>query len=75
MYYDDPKSSIPSVAYNWIVNRGGPYFMDKIYQAALQLAKTSNRDERLNFWNRNENIISNKDTFETLNEINWNLVK
>lgn len=39
IYYDDPKSSIPTMAYNWIVNRGGPYFMKKIHVAALERAK------------------------------------
>lgn len=50
MYYDNPKSSIPSLAYNWIVHRGGPYFMDKIYQAAKELSKSSNRNSRHDSW-------------------------
>jgi len=41
IYYNDPKSSFPTIAYNWIVRRGGPYFMEKIYKAAKELESNS----------------------------------
>lgn len=39
-YYDDPQSNIPSVAYNWIVNRGGPYFLKQVHEAAKKLEQS-----------------------------------
>jgi hypothetical protein len=36
-YFDDPKSSFPSVAYNWMANTGVPDFVDKVHKAALFL--------------------------------------
>uniref|UniRef100_A0A915D7P4 START domain-containing protein n=1 Tax=Ditylenchus dipsaci TaxID=166011 RepID=A0A915D7P4_9BILA len=38
VYYDDPKTSIPSLAYNYAVSRRGPDFMKSIYVAAKKLA-------------------------------------
>lgn len=40
-YYDDPQANIPTVAYSWIVNRGGPYFLKQVHQAAKKLEKRS----------------------------------
>jgi hypothetical protein len=37
VYYDDPKTSIPTLAYRWITKFGGPDFMRKIYKAAKEL--------------------------------------
>lgn len=36
-YLDDPKSSFPSVCYNWMASSGVPDFVDKLHKAALQL--------------------------------------
>jgi len=33
-YHEDPKSSIPHFAYNYIVNRSGPSFMERVHQAS-----------------------------------------
>uniref|UniRef100_F1L857 Phosphatidylcholine transfer protein n=1 Tax=Ascaris suum TaxID=6253 RepID=F1L857_ASCSU len=38
-YYDNPESTIPSCAYNWIVNHGGPHFLQQVHAAALELEK------------------------------------
>lgn len=34
-YYDNPESTIPSCAYNWIVNHGGPHFLQQVPFALL----------------------------------------
>ncbi|VDK18275.1 unnamed protein product [Anisakis simplex] len=40
-YYDNPESNIPSYAYNWVINRGGPIFLQQVvHAAALELGKT-----------------------------------
>uniref|UniRef100_A0A1I8A1P1 Phosphatidylcholine transfer protein n=1 Tax=Steinernema glaseri TaxID=37863 RepID=A0A1I8A1P1_9BILA len=36
-YCDNPEASIPTTAYNWIVNHGGPYFLKQVYAAAKAL--------------------------------------
>ncbi|KAK0397582.1 hypothetical protein QR680_002180 [Steinernema hermaphroditum] len=36
-YCDNPEASIPTTAYNWIVNHGGPYFLKQVYAAAKEL--------------------------------------
>uniref|UniRef100_A0A915CA88 Phosphatidylcholine transfer protein n=2 Tax=Parascaris univalens TaxID=6257 RepID=A0A915CA88_PARUN len=38
-YYDNPESTIPNCAYNWIVNHGGPHFLQQVHAAALELEK------------------------------------
>jgi len=46
-YYDDPQSNIPSIAYNWVVNRGGPYFLKQVHEAAKKLETRSKFNEHL----------------------------
>lgn len=41
-YMDDPRSSFPSVCYNWMASSGVPDFVDKLHKAALDLNKTNN---------------------------------
>lgn len=36
-YFDDPRASFPSPAYNWMASRGVPDFVEKMHQAALRL--------------------------------------
>ncbi|TMS37137.1 hypothetical protein L596_004133 [Steinernema carpocapsae] len=36
-YCDNPEANIPTPAYNWIVNHGGPYFLKQVYAAAKKL--------------------------------------
>uniref|UniRef100_A0AC35UC48 START domain-containing protein n=1 Tax=Rhabditophanes sp. KR3021 TaxID=114890 RepID=A0AC35UC48_9BILA len=36
-YCDDPEANIPSIAYNYIVNQGGPYFLRQVHTAAKNL--------------------------------------
>jgi hypothetical protein len=42
-YYDDPQANIPNTAYNWIVNRGGPYFLKQVHIAAKKLEAQEKR--------------------------------
>lgn len=37
-YFDDPRASFPSPAYNWMASRGVPDFVEKMHQAALSLS-------------------------------------
>lgn len=37
-YFDDPRASFPSPAYNWMACRGVPDFVEKLHQAALRLS-------------------------------------
>ena len=37
-YFDDPRASFPSPAYNWMASRGVPDFVEKLHQAALRLS-------------------------------------
>ncbi|CAD5221972.1 unnamed protein product [Bursaphelenchus okinawaensis] len=37
IYYDHPKAVIPGPAYNWMVSKGGPYFLTYVYDAARKL--------------------------------------
>lgn len=43
-YYDDPKSSMPTFAYNIIVNHLGPSFMDRVHTASKVLKANRERD-------------------------------
>ncbi|KAH7694853.1 START domain containing protein, partial [Aphelenchoides avenae] len=36
-YYDDPQSSIPTPAYNWIIQYGGPHYLKRVHEAAKKL--------------------------------------
>ncbi|KAI6214467.1 START domain-containing protein [Aphelenchoides besseyi] len=38
-YCDQPKAKIPGPAYNWILNYGGPYFLQQVYTAAKDLSE------------------------------------
>uniref|UniRef100_A0A7E4UZD3 Phosphatidylcholine transfer protein n=1 Tax=Panagrellus redivivus TaxID=6233 RepID=A0A7E4UZD3_PANRE len=40
-YYDNPQTNFPGPAYNWIVNRGGPYFLKQVHAAAKRLEDTA----------------------------------
>uniref|UniRef100_A0A914YSF5 Phosphatidylcholine transfer protein n=1 Tax=Panagrolaimus superbus TaxID=310955 RepID=A0A914YSF5_9BILA len=42
-YHDDPQANIPNTAYNWIVNRGGPYFLKQVHVAAKKLEKAQEK--------------------------------
>jgi len=42
-YFDDPKSSFPSLAYNWMASTGVPDFVDKVHTAAMHLHERRNR--------------------------------
>jgi hypothetical protein len=42
-YHDDPQANIPNTAYNWIVNRGGPYFLKQVHVAAKKLEKSQEK--------------------------------
>ncbi|KAK0406232.1 hypothetical protein QR680_018447 [Steinernema hermaphroditum] len=44
-YCDNPEANIPSTAYNWIVNQGGPIFLNQVYNAAKDLEMTRPRVE------------------------------
>ncbi|KAI2801638.1 hypothetical protein RDWZM_000853 [Blomia tropicalis] len=41
-YFDDPRASFPSPAYNWMASRGVPDFVEKLHQAALRLSRRKN---------------------------------
>lgn len=58
-YHDDPQANIPTYAYNWIVNRGGPYFLKQVHVAAKKLEKTPLR--RTLFNETNQLIKVNKE--------------
>ncbi|CAH1784595.1 unnamed protein product [Owenia fusiformis] len=36
-YSDDPKTSLPSITYNWMASTGVPDYVDKLHSAAKQL--------------------------------------
>ncbi|KAI6200778.1 START domain-containing protein [Aphelenchoides besseyi] len=38
-YCDQPKAKIPGPAYKWILNYGGPYFLQEVYTAAKHLSE------------------------------------
>lgn len=40
-YYDDPESSIPSVAYDWMAAKGIPSFLTQVHDAAKKLQDTN----------------------------------
>uniref|UniRef100_A0AC34F4K5 START domain-containing protein n=1 Tax=Panagrolaimus sp. ES5 TaxID=591445 RepID=A0AC34F4K5_9BILA len=42
-YHDDPQANIPNTAYNWIVNRGGPYFLKQVHIAAKKLEEAQEK--------------------------------
>ncbi|KAK6756353.1 hypothetical protein RB195_014641 [Necator americanus] len=42
-YFDNPEANIPRSVYNWIVNHGGPYFLQQVYEAACEMEETGRR--------------------------------
>ncbi|EGT55224.1 hypothetical protein CAEBREN_04654 [Caenorhabditis brenneri] len=44
-YADNPEANIPRYVYNWMVNKGGPYFLRQVHKAAREIEK-SGRDVR-----------------------------
>lgn len=39
-YFDNPRASFPSPAYNWMASRGVPDFVEQLHQAAIKLTRT-----------------------------------
>ncbi|CAI4226879.1 unnamed protein product [Auanema sp. JU1783] len=37
IYFDNPEANIPKYIYNWIIDRGGPYFLKQVHAAALEI--------------------------------------
>lgn len=37
IYSDNPEANIPRYIYNWMVNKGGPYFLRQVHVAAKQI--------------------------------------
>ncbi|XP_060074324.1 stAR-related lipid transfer protein 7, mitochondrial-like [Ylistrum balloti] len=58
-YYDDPESSIPSVAYEWVATQGLPKFLEEVHTAARNLQET----------NQNQNSLSNNDSNSNQNSL------
>ncbi|KJH50136.1 START domain protein [Dictyocaulus viviparus] len=53
-YFDNPEANIARPLYNWLVNRGGPYFLKQVHEVAREaeetgrcLKWTSNKFERM----------------------------
>uniref|UniRef100_A0A1I7SZZ1 Phosphatidylcholine transfer protein n=1 Tax=Caenorhabditis tropicalis TaxID=1561998 RepID=A0A1I7SZZ1_9PELO len=44
-YSDNPEANIPRYVYNWMVNKGGPYFLKQVHKAARDI-ETSGRHVR-----------------------------
>ncbi|EYC19222.1 hypothetical protein Y032_0025g1245 [Ancylostoma ceylanicum] len=42
-YFDNPEANIPRSVYNWIINRGGPYFLNQVHEAACEMEETGRR--------------------------------
>ncbi|CAJ0946637.1 unnamed protein product, partial [Mesorhabditis belari] len=42
-YFDNPEANIPRYIYNWIVNQGGPYFVNQVHTAAKKLEKSGRK--------------------------------
>ncbi|CAB3397901.1 unnamed protein product [Caenorhabditis bovis] len=36
-YADNPEANIPRYVYNWMVNKGGPYFLRQVHKAAREI--------------------------------------
>lgn len=34
-YFDNPESNIPKYAYNWLINSGGPYYLQQVISIVL----------------------------------------
>lgn len=39
-YSDNPEANIPRYVYNWMVNKGGPYFLKQVHKAAREIEKS-----------------------------------
>lgn len=46
-YFDDPRASFPSPAYNWMASRGLPEFVENLHQAALKLFMLKQNQENV----------------------------
>ncbi|EFO97201.1 hypothetical protein CRE_04343 [Caenorhabditis remanei] len=44
-YCDNPEANIPRYIYNWMVNKGGPYFLKQVHKAAREI-ESSGREVR-----------------------------
>ncbi|CAI2355067.1 unnamed protein product [Caenorhabditis sp. 36 PRJEB53466] len=44
-YSDNPEANIPRYVYNWMVNKGGPYFLRQVHKAAREI-ESSGREVR-----------------------------
>ncbi|UMM35111.1 hypothetical protein L5515_007882 [Caenorhabditis briggsae] len=44
-YSDNPEANIPRYVYNWMVNKGGPYFLKQVHKAAREI-ESSGREVR-----------------------------
>lgn len=44
-YCDNPEANIPRYVYNWMVNKGGPYFLRQVHKAAREI-ESSGREVR-----------------------------
>ncbi|KHJ78386.1 hypothetical protein OESDEN_21993 [Oesophagostomum dentatum] len=42
-YFDNPEANIPRSVYNWIVNHGGPYFLQQVHEAACEVEETGQK--------------------------------
>ncbi|CAI5450363.1 unnamed protein product [Caenorhabditis angaria] len=39
-YSDNPEANIPRYIYNWMVNKGGPYFLRQVHKAAREIEES-----------------------------------
>ncbi|XGW03740.1 hypothetical protein V3C99_015144 [Haemonchus contortus] len=42
-YFDNPEANIPRYVYNWMVNHGGPYFLQQVHEAALEAERSGRK--------------------------------
>lgn len=56
-YFDDPRASFPSPAYNWMASRGVPEFVETLHQAALKLFTTKQRNLVVNRANNSSDCV------------------
>lgn len=60
-YFDDPRASFPSPAYNWMASRGVPDFVEKLHRAAKKLSDTKLKDLDLKMPNFSKDSSCNED--------------
>ena len=66
-YFDDPRASFPSPAYNWMASRGVPDFVDKLHQAALRLSLSKLKDNSVHSIEKFEDSMNFEMTCEENN--------